>query len=189
MTQRKVVDLTGKQQLCQDFLSFFPIFKLFDIISHMILDIRIHPDPVLRQLCEPVTEFGSALSQTLDDMFDTMKASRGIGLAAPQVGLLQQILVVCYKDRKFALINPKIVSKKGKLISEEGCLSLPAIHLNVMRADKIEVHAQNKQGKPVVLKERGMVSRIIQHELDHLNGVLIIDHQPEVEQLIPNLKK
>jgi peptide deformylase len=168
---------------------FLPISVGFRYNPRMVLDIRLYPDPVLRQKCEPVTEFGPRLSQTIDDMFETMKVKKGVGLAAPQVGILQRIIVVWYKERKLALVNPEIVSAKGKLIAEEGCLSLPDVHIDVCRSDKIEVHALNKQGKPIVLRERGWVSRIIQHELDHLNGVLISDHQPDYEKFISPTEK
>lgn len=142
----------------------------------MILEVKIHPDPILRQICAPVTQFDKELLRTIDDMFDTMVEYRGIGLAAPQVGILQRILVLWYEDRKLTLINPEITSHKGTLTAEEGCLSLPHIRQPVTRHDKIVVTAQNKTGKKITLRERGIFSRIIQHEMDHLNGKMIIDY-------------
>jgi peptide deformylase len=142
----------------------------------MLLDIKTVPDPLLRQKCAPVTVFDHHLLATIADMFDTMDSRHGVGLAAPQVGLLQQILVVSYEDRRFALINPTFVSHKGKLYDEEGCLSIPGVRLQVPRFDRIVITAQTPKGKPIRLQERGFVSRIIQHEMDHLIGTLITDY-------------
>jgi len=142
----------------------------------MVLEVKIHPDPILRQVCTEVTTFDEHLLKTIEDMYETMHAYQGVGLAGPQIGLLKQILVLQFETTKMALINPKIIETGShQIIGEEGCLSLPKVLLQVSRADKVIVEAQNKKGKKIKIKEKGFISRIIQHEMDHLNGVLILD--------------
>ena len=143
----------------------------------MILDIKVHPDPILRQACTPVTHFDAGLLRTIGDMFETMDTYHGVGLAAPQIGLLQQILILSYDDRRMVLIKPQCMTKKGKLFAEEGCLSLPGLRLSVPRYDRILIKAQTPQGKTIQFHEKGFISRIIQHEMDHLAGRLIVDYQ------------
>lgn len=141
----------------------------------MILDVLTMPHPILKQKASPVEHFDAALEQLIEDMYDTMVEYHGIGLAAPQVGILQRVIVIWYQNRKMALINPEILTAQGALISDEGCLSLPQIRVDVKRADKITLRAQNKKGKWIQLKEKGIISRVIQHEFDHLEGILITD--------------
>jgi peptide deformylase len=147
-----------------------------------VLPIIIHPDPLLRQPTHPVAEFNESLSNLIQDMFDTMKEKKGVGLAAPQIGILRKIIVVSYKKRQFALLNPEIVKSSGNEPGEEGCLSIPKVHVMVTRATYIEVIATTVRGKSIKLKERGFVARIIQHEIDHLNGTLIIDKGPPLPE-------
>lgn len=141
----------------------------------MILDVLTMPHPILKQKASPVEHFDAALETFIEDMYDTMVEYHGIGLAAPQVGILQRVIVIWYQNRKMALINPEILTAQGALISDEGCLSLPQVRVDVKRADKITVRAQNKKGKWIQLKEKGIISRVIQHEFDHLEGILITD--------------
>ena len=141
----------------------------------MVLDVLVVPDPILKQKASTVVTFDAGLGKFIDDMYDTMVEYHGIGLAAPQVGILQRVVVIWYHNRKMALINPEILTEQGTLISDEGCLSLPHIRLEVKRSDKITLKAQNKKGKWIQLKEKGIISRVIQHELDHLDGILITD--------------
>ncbi|NDC82686.1 peptide deformylase [bacterium] len=140
-----------------------------------IIPIVIHPDPILRLPTDRVTEFDPTLHQLIADMIDTMHSDRGVGLAAPQIGILKKVIVVSYKKREFAIINPEIVATYGSQWGEEGCLSIPNTRLNVQRASRIEVIGQTPNGKSIRLKEKGFVARILQHEIDHLNGILIID--------------
>ncbi len=147
----------------------------------MILPILIHPDPVLRQKAEAVSVFDGELHALLKDMQDTMMASSGIGLAAPQVGVLKRVIVVAYKNRRLSLINPEIILCEGTAVSPEGCLSLPNFNTEVSRFFNIVVKARNKLGRWIKIKEKDMVARIIQHEIDHLNGILILDHQSKKE--------
>ena len=147
-----------------------------------VLEVLTHPNPILRQVCQAVENFGPELSKQIEDMFDTMKTNNGVGLAASQVGILQRILVLNYKKRQLILVNPQILSKKKKSEIEEGCLSLPGILVLVPRAKTIVVKAQNEKGEIITLKETGMIATIIQHEIDHLDGILIIDHGPQILQ-------
>lgn len=142
-----------------------------------VFDVVKYPNPILREVCAPVLSFDAALFRFVQDMFETMDAAEGIGLAAPQVGRAEQILVVGYKQKRFVLINP-IVTPLGKGVStrEEGCLSLPKLLVDVTRPKAVEVKAQDLEGNVLQFKEKGMIATIIQHEFDHLNGVLIIDH-------------
>jgi len=143
----------------------------------MILPVVLHPNPILRQKATPVDVFDANLQRLVNDMFETMAQNQGVGLAANQVGVLQRVLVIEYKKRRTVLINPVIEWMEGEEIGEEGCLSLPNLLVNVKRAPLVVVKAFNAQGKPIRLKEKGFFARIIQHEMDHLDGILIIDKE------------
>lgn len=145
-----------------------------------VLDVLIYPDPVLRQATRRITVFDEKLKNLLENMFETMDAYKGVGLAAPQIGVLEKIIVVSYEERSLALINPEIIFHEGETIDEEGCLSLPEVTMQLKRFDIIKVKAQDFEGNPVLLDEHGFFSRILQHEIDHLNGILIIDKEPYV---------
>ncbi|RAP39127.1 peptide deformylase [Candidatus Marinamargulisbacteria bacterium SCGC AAA071-K20] len=141
-----------------------------------IVDILEYPHPVLRQKSEIVTQFDDGLTSLIVDMFDTMDSMKGIGLAAPQVGVLQQIIIISFESQSFELINPKILEFSGKRdIQEEGCLSMPEVHVDVVRHNTIKVRAQKRDGKSIEFESDGMIARIIQHEVDHLDGILITD--------------
>lgn len=140
-----------------------------------------HPHPVLRDIAAPVDAFDSDLKDLVSDMFETMDEYRGVGLAAPQVGMSSRILVVSYKKHRFEIVNPEIVSASGEAWDEEGCLSLPGVTLNMKRYARIHVKGFSVVGRPIVVREKGFLARILQHEIDHLNGVLIIDNGLPVE--------
>lgn len=145
----------------------------------MIYPIVKFPDPVLQQTAEPVTVFDAELRQLVDDMFASMYDAQGIGLAAPQIGISKRLTVIdvsFQKDpkKKIVLINPEIVEKTGKQVEEEGCLSLPEIRDRVTRAAKVTVRAQDADGNPVEVEGTELLSRAIQHEIDHLDGILFI---------------
>ena len=146
-----------------------------------VLQVLIHPDPLLIQPTQTVTHFNHDLEALIQDMFDTMKHYNGIGLAAPQVGILEKVIVLQFENRKMALINPEITAQSGVAVAEEGCLSLPNTLVKVERAETITVKAQTPQGKLIERQEKDWIARIIQHEIDHLNGILIID-KPYKEQ-------
>jgi peptide deformylase len=139
-----------------------------------------YPDPVLSKKGAPVTEFGPELAQLVQEMWASMYAAHGIGLAAPQIGVSKRITVidVSFKERpdeKMVLINPEIIEREGKQFEEEGCLSLPEIREKVQRAARVKVRAQDVNGEFFEAEGEELLSRAIQHEIDHLDGVLFID--------------
>jgi peptide deformylase len=145
----------------------------------MILKIVKYPEPVLSQPGEPVTEFDADLKKLVDDMFETMYASQGIGLAAPQVAVPKRVTVIDLSqgkdpEQKIVLVNPEIIFREGKQYEEEGCLSFPEIREKVQRASKVKVRAQDLKGKWFELEGEELLSRAFQHEIDHLDGMLFI---------------
>ncbi len=143
--------------------------------------IRIDEDPILRKKSKPVTVFDERLKILVDDMVETMHHADGVGLAAPQIGILKQVIVFDLYDDEgpMALINPRIVGKKGKQIEEEGCLSLPGRHGMVERPYEVTVQYEDYNGESYELSGEELLSRVLCHEIDHLNGVLYIDKQLE----------
>lgn len=145
-----------------------------------IHEIVKYPDPVLAKRGEPVTVFDDKLKTLVEEMFESMYAAQGIGLAAPQIGLSQRLTVidVSFKknpEEKIVLINPEIVEREGEQYEEEGCLSLPDIRDKVKRAAKVKVRAQNADGEWFEMEGEELLSRAFQHEIDHLDGILFID--------------
>ena len=146
-----------------------------------VLTVRLYGDPVLRQVATPVLEITAEIKRIIADMTETMWHQVGIGLAAPQVGLPHRILVMDDgTGGAQALINPVIENRSGTIREEEGCLSLPGVFGVVERTKTITVRAMDADGKPVSLEATGLKARIVQHELDHLDGVLFIDRLPPV---------
>lgn len=146
-----------------------------------ILDIRIYPEPILTQKAAPVEDVDDSVQQLLTDMAETMYVASGIGLAAPQVGRLVRAIVVDASPRVegeklIKLVNPVITFAEGSSVGEEGCLSLPGFSENVSRAAKIVVEAYNEQGKPVKIETDTFLATVLQHEIDHLDGILFIDY-------------
>ena len=143
----------------------------------MPLEIVKYPDPVLERPAERVTEFNDELRKFVDDMFESMYAAKGIGLAAPQVGVRKRLTVIdlSFKERpedKIVLINPEIILREGKQYEEEGCLSLPEIREKVSRAAKVTVRAQDIDGNWFEMDGTELLARAFQHEIDHLDGIL-----------------
>ena len=143
----------------------------------------LYPDAVLRQQAEEVQNIDGKVHDLVKAMQEIMYKYRGIGLAAPQVGYLQRIIIADTGDGLLTLINPEIVQKEGKERNEEGCLSLPDIHVNVTRNAEILVRGLDLNGKQRELELMGLMARVVQHEIDHLNGRLIIDYANTVERL------
>lgn len=134
------------------------------------------PAPVLRQKAQEVVKISKKVGFLLDDMLRIMRKANGVGLAAPQLGLLQRIIVIAPDDmRPTALINPRIVKMEGEQIGQEGCLSIPGLYGDVKRAQYIEVEAIDRKGRELTYELEGMPARVVQHEVDHLDGVLFID--------------
>jgi len=139
-----------------------------------------YPEPVLAKRGDDVTVFDGELKALVDEMFESMYIAQGIGLAAPQIALSKRITVVDISFRKnpsdkLALINPKIIEAEGRQVEEEGCLSLPEIREKVVRAAKVKVRAQDVTGKWFEVEGEELLARALQHEIDHLDGVLFID--------------
>ena len=132
-------------------------------------------DETLRKKCFEVTAFDDKLFTLLDDMKDTLIKSEGVGLAAPQVGILRRVFIVKYEDYYFECINPKIIEMKGKCTDKEGCLSVKGASGDVERPTKIKVSFFDRNGKEHLLKVTGFLARIFCHEYDHLDGILYID--------------
>lgn len=145
-----------------------------------IHEIVKYPDPVLSKIGSPVTAFDTALKTLVAEMFESMYAAQGIGLAAPQIGIPHRLTVIDVSFRKepkdkLVLINPEVVEQRGKQVEEEGCLSLPDIREKVHRAAWVKVKAQNERGEWFEVEGEELLARALLHEIDHLNGVLFID--------------
>lgn len=143
---------------------------------------RIHtwPDEVLRRKAAPVADFGGELQRLIDDMLETMYAAPGVGLAAPQVGVSSRLFVIDTSSdtepgRVVILANPEIVLAQDQIEVEEGCLSVPDYSAKVKRARRVEVRGHDRHGAPVVVSGEDLLARVLQHEIDHLDGVLFID--------------
>ena len=148
---------------------------------HKIHEVVKYPDPVLAKPGEKVTEFTPELAEFVEEMFETMYAAQGIGLAAPQIAVSRQITVidVSFKERpeeKLTLINPEIIDREGRQVEEEGCLSLPDIREKVARSAWVKVRAQNVKGEFFEVEGEELLARALQHEIDHLHGILFLDH-------------
>ncbi|HVT31822.1 MAG TPA: peptide deformylase [Rhodanobacteraceae bacterium] len=143
------------------------------------LTILEFPDPRLRTRAAPVTEFDAALKQLAADMLETMYEAPGIGLAATQVNVHRQILVLDVsedKNQPMIIVNPKIAAREGSQTYQEGCLSVPGIFADVDRADRIRVEARDVEGNPLAIEADGLLAVCIQHEMDHLVGKLFVDY-------------
>ena len=147
-----------------------------------VLKVRILGDPCLRAKSKPVKEVGPVERMLIAAMFETMQAHKGIGLAAPQVGVSEQIFVVDTGKDAFAVINPKILKFAGSEEMEEGCLSIPDLHVAITRAKSIEVEFIDEHNQKVRAKLKGLAAKVFQHESDHLSGKLIIDYLPPAQQ-------
>jgi peptide deformylase len=153
----------------------------------MILNIVKYPEPVLSKPGEPVTEFNSDLRKLVDDMFETMYAGQGIGLAAPQVAVSKRLIVIDLsmgKDpqQKIVLANPEIISHDGKIYEEEGCLSFPEIREKVVRHATVRVRAQDAKGEWFEMDGEELLSRCFQHEIDHVDGVLFTERMTSLKR-------
>ena len=155
------------------------------------------PDPILRRKAKPVTKFDKDLQTLIDNMIETMREAPGVGLAAPQINISQQLAVIEYAEgedeeeenedappipkKLYVIINPEIIkASEEKVMGIEGCLSIPGLHGEVERHEAIQIKALNRHGSPVKLKVDGWTARIFQHEIDHLNGVLFTDRATSV---------
>lgn len=153
------------------------------------------PDPVLRRKARPVTKFDKDLQTLIDDMVETMREAPGVGLAAPQIGLSERLLVIEYYEREedeeneeapkkvWAVLNPEIVkASEETVMGVEGCLSIPGLVGEVERHEQVQIKGLNRHGKPMKIKAKGWLARIFQHEIDHLNGVVFTDLATQIWQ-------
>lgn len=145
-----------------------------------VLEIKKYPDVILRNKASEIKDIDSNVQKLIDDMIETMYKSNGIGLAAPQVGVSKRLIIVDIKRPEekgspIVIINPHIVSTEGEILSEEGCLSLPGFITRLKRHEKIFVKGTDREGKEIHIEADGLLSRAIQHEIDHLEGILLID--------------
>ncbi len=145
-----------------------------------LLKILAYPNPILRKKTVPVTEFGDELKALVDSMAETMYAAPGAGLAAPQVGASIRLVIMDVTPRDeeselIVLVNPEICEEEGSITEEEGCLSLPELNANIKRATYVKVKAQNINGEPLEFEAEDWLARVVQHELDHLEGILFLD--------------
>lgn len=155
-------------------------------------EIRKFPDPVLRQKTDRVTNINGTIERLIDDMVETMHAAPGVGLAANQVGVSLQVAVIDLSTREekerrrplLVIINPEVLSMEGSVVEEEGCLSIPEYAEKVKRAARVKVRAQDRTGKIFELEAEGLLAKALQHEIDHLNGLLFIDRLSPLKKSI-----
>jgi len=152
-----------------------------------VLAIKKYPDPILKKKTERVSEITNETKKLIQDMKETMEKNQGVGLAANQVGIDERIIVVKTGTKPgdfLALVNPRILEKSRKIeMGEEGCLSIPGLFLNIKRAKKIEIEGIKEDGEKIKIEAEGLLARIFQHEIDHIEGILIIDRLPFFQRL------
>ncbi|MCS7202280.1 MAG: peptide deformylase [Dictyoglomus sp.] len=141
----------------------------------MVLKILTIENPILRKKAKKIERIDEEVKKLAEDMLETMKSYNGVGLAATQIGKNVRLIVVNYDEKDYIFINPEIIKKEGENIDIEGCLSIPGVEIPVKRADKILLKYQNLKGRELIMEATDLFARIIQHEIDHLDGILIID--------------
>lgn len=151
-----------------------------------ILPMVDYNNPVLRQKAKRVSSIDGAIGQLIDDMVETMREVGGVGLAAPQVGVPLRIAVIELPDEEIiVLVNPKIVKRSGERQIEEGCLSIPGYRGEIQRSEKVTVKGLDRFGREIRIKGEGLLAQALEHELDHLDGTLYIDHLESIDKLTP----
>lgn len=148
------------------------------------IPVHILPDPVLRQKAKRVRIIGGSIQKLIGDMIETMRAVSGVGLAAPQVGVPLRVIVIGMPEEEVkVLINPEVVRRKGERLVDEGCLSVPGYLGEIKRAESITVKGRDRNGKEIRVKADGLLAQVLEHEIDHLNGVLYVDHLESRDKL------
>lgn len=151
-----------------------------------ILPMVDYNNPVLRQKAKRISSIDGAIAQLIDDMVETMREVGGVGLAAPQVGVPLRIAVIELPDEEIiVLVNPKIVKRSGERQIEEGCLSIPGYRGEIQRSEKVTVKGLDRFGREIRIKGEGLLAQALEHELDHLDGTLYIDHLESIDKLTP----
>jgi peptide deformylase len=149
-----------------------------------VLPILKYPDPVLRRKAKRVSRIDESLNRLIDDMIETMYQASGAGLAAPQVGVSLKIAVIGIPEEEvIVLVNPELVKKSGERLVIEGCLSVPGYRGEIKRAEKVTVKALDRNGKAFRIKADDLLAEVLEHEIDHLNGILYIDHLESTDKL------
>ena len=150
-----------------------------------VLPIRVFPDPALKQKAKRVRTIDGSIQKLIADMLETMHADPGrVGLAAPQVGISLRVIVIGLPDEEdIVLINPKLVRKSGERLINEGCLSIPGYFGQVKRAESVTVKGRDPNGKEIRIKALGLLAQALEHEIDHLNGLLYVDHLESIDKL------
>jgi len=149
-----------------------------------VLKIRTLPDPVLRQKARKVNKIDGSIQKLIDDMIDTMHTNAGVGLAAPQIGVSLRVAVIELPGEEvITLINPEIVKRQGERVVQEACLSVPGYQGEIERSVTVKVKALDRQGKEFRLKGEELLAQALEHEIDHLNGIVYVDHIEEPEKL------
>ena len=147
-----------------------------------VLPLRTFGDPVLREKCFSVNEITDEVKKLVKDLEDTLHDLEGVGLAAPQIGILKKVFVVDLEEGPVAYINAEIIAKEDQVEEEEGCLSVPPVRANVKRYKKIKVKSLNIEGEEEVFEASGLLAKAIQHEVDHINGTLVLDRLDQKER-------
>jgi peptide deformylase len=156
----------------------------FNVQPMAVLTLCSRHDPVLRRKAKKVTSIDGSIQHLIDDMIDTMRAASGVGLAAPQVGVSLRIAVIGVPDEDIiVLINPEIVKRGGERPLSEACLSVPGYYGDITRSVWVKVKAQDREGKNIRLRGEGLLAQTLEHEIDHLNGTLYIDHIESPDKL------
>ncbi len=149
-----------------------------------IIPIRVAPDPILRQKSKRVRNIDGSIQKLISNMLETMHAAPGVGLAAPQIGVPLRVIVIGIPgEEDIALINPAIVRRSGEYLVTEGCLSVPGYIGQIKRAESVRVKGRDPSGKAIRIKADGLLAQALEHEIDHINGVLYIDHLESMDDL------
>jgi len=149
-----------------------------------ILPIHLFPDPILKQKSKRVRSIDNSIHRLIDDMLETMHSAGGVGLAAPQLGTLLRVIVIGIPgEEDIALINPEIVRRTGERVVDEGCLSIPGFIGQIKRAELVRVKGRDQNGKEMRIKADQLLAQALEHEIDHLNGILYIDYLDSMDKL------
>ncbi|MEP7176212.1 MAG: peptide deformylase [Gemmatimonadales bacterium] len=149
-----------------------------------VLSLHLLGSPVLRQRSAEIGAVDDDVRRLVDDMFETMDAAKGVGLAANQIGIARRVAVIDADDERFEMIDPLIVEAEGRAAAEEGCLSIPEIYGDVTRPERVVLEATDRNGRRFRMEATGLKARAIQHEIDHLDGILFLDHLSLVKRQI-----
>jgi len=160
---------------------------MFYNIHMAVLEIKKYPEKILKEKAYPINNIDAAVDRFIDDMIETMQAAHGVGLAANQVGVLQRVCVIDLRSKEnkiplIVLINPLIIEKEGMIDAEEACLSVPGYMTSLKRAEKVLVRGLDREGRGIEIEGEGLLARALQHEIDHLEGLLFVDRMSPIKR-------